>query len=275
MSFEMKYDKNGMPIKGQNPVADNTETTPTQEIQEQVEQNPEQNLQQETQEIEQNEPKTESTPLKVKTSDKEENFARMREKSAKLERERDEAIRMAQELQAKYQQSQPQQQEEDLSININSDDLVEGKHLNKLEKKIKKLEEQIRQSQQNTREIALEAQLKAQYPDFDKIVCPDNVNLLKEMEPDIAEAIANTQDIYKKASLAYKMIKKLNIVTEDKYQSDRDLALKNATKPKPTNTISPQQGDTPLSKANAFANGLTDELKEQLRKEMSEYRKGY
>lgn len=36
--------------------------------------------------------------------------------------------------------------------------------------------------------------------------------------------------------------------------------------------LSPQQGDSPLSKANAFANGLTEDLKKQLQKEMFEAR---
>ncbi len=50
---------------------------------------------------------------------------------------------------------------------------------------------------------------------------------------------------------------------------------KNASKPKPLASVNPQQGDSPLSRANAFANGLTEELKDQLRKEMSESRRGY
>ena len=37
--------------------------------------------------------------------------------------------------------------------------------------------------------------------------------------------------------------------------------------------MSPQQGDSPLSRANAFANGLTPELRVQLIKEMEEARK--
>jgi hypothetical protein len=39
-------------------------------------------------------------------------------------------------------------------------------------------------------------------------------------------------------------------------------------------SISPQQGDSPLTKANAFANGeLTPELKAQLWKETNQYRR--
>jgi hypothetical protein len=55
--------------------------------------------------------------------------------------------------------------------------------------------------------------------------------------------------------------------------ADKLRAQKNAAKPKPLASVNPQQGDSPLSKANAFANGLTDDLKKQLRKEMEDARR--
>ena len=66
----------------------------------------------------------------------------------------------------------------------------------------------------------------------------------------------------------------MGIYREDNYSKDRDKAQSNASKPKPLASVSPQQGDSPLSRANAFANGLTDELKSQLRKEMEQARQG-
>ena len=53
----------------------------------------------------------------------------------------------------------------------------------------------------------------------------------------------------------------------------RSKARENHAKPRPISSIGAQEGDGPLSKANAFANGLTDELKQQLLKEMQEARK--
>jgi hypothetical protein len=64
-------------------------------------------------------------------------------------------------------------------------------------------------------------------------------------------------------------------IHKDIYESDRLKALKNSQKPRPLASVSPQQGDGPLSKANAFANGMTAELKEQLRKEMYAARKNW
>jgi hypothetical protein len=53
------------------------------------------------------------------------------------------------------------------------------------------------------------------------------------------------------------------------------IAHKNASKPKPLASVSPQQADSPLSKANAFANmPLSKEVKNQLHKEMIAAMKG-
>ena len=275
MSFEIKYDKNGMVIKGQEPIATPEPEIPTEtpEVDNTTEENLQQdtqvseNLHQETQPLQE---KSEEKPIQKPT--KEDNLKILREKSERLERERDEAIRYAQDLQSKTQ-PKVEQPEEDLNINLSPDDFVEGKHLSKVDKKIRKLEEQVKQYQQKATEISLESQLRSQYPDFDKVVTKENIDALRVSDPDIADAIYYTPDIYKKASLAYKMIKKLNIGQEDLYSKDREIAQRNAAKPRPVNTISPQQGENPMSKANAFAEGLTDELRTQLRKEMENARK--
>ena len=70
------------------------------------------------------------------------------------------------------------------------------------------------------------------------------------------------------------IMKKFGIYREDPHSEDRIRALRNTQKPKPITSVSPQQGDSPLSKANAFANGLTEDLKAQLRKEMAAARRG-
>ena len=67
------------------------------------------------------------------------------------------------------------------------------------------------------------------------------------------------------------MVKKLGISEQVMVDNQgKATAQRNAAKPRPTASISPQQGETPLSRANAFANGLTEEMKKQLYKEMLE-----
>jgi hypothetical protein len=204
---------------------------------------------------------------------KEKNLRILRERAERIERERDEALNRLQQIENRNKPVEPQ--EDDLAINIGADDLAEGKHLNKMATKIKKLEEQIKNYQYQSTTLTAEARLKAEHPDFDKVVSKENIEILKESYPELAMTLQESSNLYTKAKSAYTLIKKLGIHTDENYDKERELVQKNAAKPKPLAAVSPQQGDSPLSRANAFANGLTPELKEQLYKEMLEARKGY
>jgi hypothetical protein len=192
-------------------------------------------------------------PQPPKESSEERNFRALREKAERIQRERDEAL-------IRLKQFEDAQRSESESLNLGPDDLAEGKHLNKVQKQIKDLETQVQ-----------EARLRARYPDIDKVVNSDNLALLKQEHPEVASIIGASKDMYSQAVTAYTMIKKLGILQDDSsYGVDKALAQKNAAKPRPLASVSPQQGDSPLSKANAFANGLTDELKKQLHRETME-----
>lgn len=200
------------------------------------------------------------------------NFRSLRDQAERAERERDEAIRLLREIEARNQQkSSPIQ--EDYDINLGPDDLAEGKHLNKVAQKIKKLEEQVNYYQRQSAEMAIETRLKAQYPDFEKIVSSQNVEQLRMNYPEIAQTINSSPDLYNKAVAAYMMIKKLGIQPEESYNYEKVLAQKNIAKPRPAGSVAPQAADSPLSKANAF--GLTEELKKHYLKEMVEAKKNY
>lgn len=262
MSYQLNQEK-GKKIEIEMPPTVEQTEQPIQETKQQEvqqEQQQEENLQQETQVVEE----------KKVESNKEQNLRILRERAEKLERERDEALKYIQNLQKPQQQAQPEQEESE-ELNINENDLVEGKHLAKFAKKYKKLEQQLKQYQQQTSATVTETKLKAQFPDFDKVVSPENIELLKAGYPEIAQTLNSSSDLYNKAVSAYTMIKKLGIVSE--LQTEKEIIQKNMSKPKPLASISPQQGDTALSRANAFANGLTDDLKAQLRKEMEDARK--
>lgn len=207
----------------------------------------------------------------VNSEASERNFRAMEEKLRRIERERDEALRLAQEKAAQ------KQEEPDEEINIGDEDISEGKHIKAvyrvMDKKIKRLEEQLKKNEQASTTMSAEAMLKAQYPDIEKVVTKENLDALREADPEFAEMLDTSSSFRAKAVSAYKHIKKLGLYVEDTYMSDRAAAQKNASKPKPLASVSPQQGDSPLSRANAFANGLTPELQKQLRKEMEEARK--
>jgi uncharacterized coiled-coil protein SlyX len=203
---------------------------------------------------------------------KERNLRALREKSERIERERDEAMRRVQELESKQTMQQPI--EEDLSINLRDDDLAEGKHLSKVERQIKRLEGQLKAYQTQTAQLTIETRIKTEYPDFDRVVSAENVKELSAQYPELASALNSTPDLYAKAVSAYTMIKKLNLVPDEQATLDRIQVAKNAAKPRPLQSISPQQGSGALEHANAFANGLTPALKDQLWKEMQESMKG-
>lgn len=249
MSFQLSQEN---PNLRENKVVSNAPIIEEQEqpIQETVQQ----------QEIKQEE-QLEQQPIKQDKS-LETNIRTLREKSEKIARERDELARRVQELESLSNKKQ----EED--INIAHDDLVEGKH-------IKQVTSELKQLKSHLAEITVKNKLQSSYPDFEAVVTPDNINTLRESYPELAATIAASSDLYSKAVSAYTMIKKMGIMPDKYAEHQKELVDKNSNKPRPLTSIAPQQGDSPLSHANAFANGLTDTLKEQLRKEMFAHRKSF
>jgi hypothetical protein len=181
-----------------------------------------------------------------------------KEKSERIQRERDEALMRLKQMEE--QRAEPE-------LNLGPDDLAEGKHISKMQKK---MDDMRRGFQQELQEI----KLRSQYPDADKILSPENLELLKQQEPEIAAAIGASPDFYSKAVGAYKAIKRMGIYQDPTvFESEREVVQKNAAKPRAVASLSPQQGDSPLSHANAFANGLTPELKAHLVREMADSQK--
>ena len=202
-------------------------------------------------------------------------FKRLRLEAEQVKAERDDMARRLAQYEAN-QRKQYTEPEVEPEFNINADDLVEGKHLQQYAKKMKQLEAQLhQQQQQNTASIA-QAQIRAKFPDFDRVVNEDNIEQLRYAYPELANTLNSSTDLYSTAVSAYTMIKNLGIVPKgDDFMAQKAQAQKNAAKPKPLASVNPQQGDSPLSKANAFANGLTPELQKQLRKEMEEARQNH
>jgi hypothetical protein len=220
-----------------------TDTNPTSEIQ-QNDAEVQQEQQEQQQVVAQQQPS--------KELNEERNFRALREKADRIQRERDEAL-------VRLKHYEAAQNVESEALNLGPDDLAEGKHLNKVENKIKALEHQL-----------MESKLRSQYPDIDSVVNDDTIAILKAKHPELAQTIGANKNLYSQAVTAYTMIKQLGISQDTTYDADKNLAQRNASKPKPLASVAPQQGDTPLSRANAFANGLTDELKKQLHREMIE-----
>lgn len=277
MSFTMKYDKNGRPIpsasnyKEEQIAAEPIKVEPVQEPVAQIEVAPEPSIEQPkpNEEVQQQEAQTQSVQADETAAEK--NFRVLRDKAARAERDRDELIRL---LKA---QQQPQQQvqavEENYDINLAPDDLAEGKHLSKIEKKYKKLEQDMQQFKQQANEKIIETRLKTEFPDFDRVVSPENIEVFRTAFPEIAQTLSTSNDLYNKAVTAYTLIKKLGISNEAQIELERNRVQQNMAKPKPVSSIQPQKSTTPLEQANPFAQGLTKDLRDQLRREMEQSRK--
>lgn len=226
------------------------------------------------QEVSQSEENTqvEQVQEQPKESSSERNFKALREKAERAERERDELIQKMRDIETAKQKVQ---EEQDDDWGISEDDIVEGKHLRKLKKELRNLQSQLKDNEQRSYQMALEARLKIQFPDFDSVVSKENVEKLQKEYPEIAATLSSSKDLYSSAVSAYTFIKKIGISEGDSYEREHQRVAKNSSKPRPLASVSPQSGETPLSHANAFANGLTEELKAQLWKEMQDAIKGY
>lgn len=197
-------------------------------------------------------------------SDAERNFAELREQKKRLERERDEFKRRMEEVEASQRkQAEPKQTQPSLA----DDDLVEWKYV---KQEIDGLKNQINSYQQQSSSANAEARLKSKYTDFDKVVNQSNIEQLREQYPEIAQTLSSNQDLYSQASAAYDIIKRYGIYNDKTFDTDKQRVQENAAKPRPISSSSGQRGESPLDQANAFADGLTPDLKAKLFKEMQD-----
>lgn len=174
---------------------------------------------------------------------------------------------------APMQKQQEQQEIDDFNFDVADDALLEGKDAKRLVQEIQRVKKQLKQYGSQSQETAIEAKIRATYPDFGSVVSQENVARLNQEYPEIAQTLKDTPDLWNKASAAYSIMKKFGIHKDMTYEEDKMKAIKNAQKPRPVASVNPQQGDSPLSKANAFANGLNKDLQKQLLEEMRLARK--
>ena len=198
------------------------------------------------------------------------------EAQKKAERERDELMRIMQmqQMQSQMPKQQSPIEPEDDDINIEDDALIEGKQFRQMYKEMKQLKKQLHSYQSQSSESITEARIKSAYPDFDRVVSQENIAMLRDQYPEIANTLNASTDLYSKAVSAYTMIKQFGIHQDPVLQNDRLRVARNTVKPRPLASVSPQQSESPLTKANAFANGeFTESDRKRLWNEMNEARK--
>lgn len=197
----------------------------------------------------------ESQDQKPNSSDAEKNWAEARRKMKRLE-EQNREMQEALEKIKKPKEEEPQDED--------YDDLVTKGQVTQLAKKI--AEDLIRKQEAST----VEERLSLKHPDFSTVVSRENIETLKETEPELALSLAHISDPYKQGVAAYKMLKRLGIYQETESSPEKEKAIENSQKPRSVNTVSKNSA---IGNAHLFENGLTPALKKQLWEEMQQARK--
>lgn len=229
-----------------------------EEVQEEAAQEAPQVAQPEEQQQQPEEPK--ETPSQMR-------FRELRERMLKAEWEREQLTKRLAAMETERAPRQPEK-DEDLDLGIAPDELLEGKHLDKIIKAVEKRSEaKFRQQQAQTMQTMVETRLKAEIPDLDAVVNSETISKLQAEYPDIASSIYSNPDLYSKAKAAYTMITKLGLANPVDYSQDKQRIKQNLAKPKHVSSINTRP--SALSQAESFESAsLSEQTKEQLWKEM-------
>lgn len=232
------------------------ETTPSVE-----EENPQAVAEATETEVQQEAP--ESAQEKKRRNDAEYNWAEARRKMQELEKQN----RELQEQFQKQNQPKPAKEEDELD-KLGDDDIVTKAQAKKMAAKMAR---EIANEVIKQREVAtVDERLQMKFPDFGEVVSRENIELLKQTEPELAMSLMHNPDPFAQGAAAYKLIKKLGI-GGSMPNPEKEKAIKNAQKPVSVNAVT--RSNSAIGNAHMFENGLTPQLKAQLWKEMEEARK--
>jgi len=161
--------------------------------------------------------------------------------------------------------------EDDELDKLGDEDIVTKRQAIKL---ASKMAETIAQKVIKEREAStVDERLSLKYPDFAQVVTKENIEFLKENEPELAESLSYNPDPFKQGIAAYKLLKKAGLGDQQMANAssrEKDKAIKNSQKPVSVNAVTKQSA---IGNAHMFENGLTPELKASLLKEMREAQK--
>jgi hypothetical protein len=214
----------------------------------------------ESNEVQQNSQASDSA-IKARNS-QEYNWAEARRKMQELERQN-------LEFRQRFDQfTNPSKTEVDEIDKLGSEDLVTKSHVMKMAERMARqiATQAIKERERET----VDERLMIKYPDFAEVVSKDNIELLKQTEPELARSLSHNPDDYEKGIAVYKALKRLGITQGSTVNSDKERAKKNSEKPVSLSTVSKSSA---IGNAQAFENGLTKEVKAALWAEMQEIRK--
>ena len=129
---------------------------------------------------------------KTESSDKEMNFRKLRETKEQLEKENRELKNWVQK--ASLPIPEPLAEDE---LGIEDDDIVEGKVVKRLYNELKELKK-FKTSYEEEKIASIPQRLKTKFDDFESVVTQENIEKLKNTEPELYASITSGQDLYAK-----------------------------------------------------------------------------
>ena len=197
-----------------------------------------------------------------KRNDADYNWSETRRKMEQLERK----SREQEELIARLSQK-PEEPEEHLS----EDDIMTVGQFRKLAEK--DVERRVNQKLKDYEERTVDDRLKAKFSDYEQVVTTENIELLKQNDPELALSIHRlADDPYSQRIAAYKLLKKSGYgATQAAPTLEKKKAQENSQKPISVNAVTKQSA---IGNAHAFENGLTPDLKKSLWADMQKAMKG-
>jgi hypothetical protein len=203
-----------------------------------------------------------------KSEDQDRNWKETRRKMQELERRAKEQEELIAQL-----KTPPKAIQEDELDKLGDEDIVTKGQAKKL---AAKMAEEIASRVIKERENAtVEDRLSSKFNDFNQVVTRENIELLKETEPELAMSLAQNTDQYSQGVAAYKLLKRLGIGVEEVAKEpvkEKQKALANSQKPLSVNAVTKSSA---IGNAHMFENGLTEDLKKSLREEMARAIKGF
>ena len=195
-------------------------------------------------------------------TDQDRNWRDARRKMQELERRTEEQDELIRKLQTQHA---PAQDEDDLA-KLADDDIVTAKQAKSLAQKMARevADQAIREREAST----ADERLRMKFPDYEDVVTQDNIDLLKQQDPELAMSLyALAQNPYEQAVAAYKMLKRTGIGDMAKNQPQKAKALENSRKPVSVQSVTKSSA---IGDVHKFENGLTPELRKQLWQEMQQ-----
>ena len=180
-----------------------------------------------------------------KRNDAEYNWGEMRRQM----KEKDYQIEELRHQFSQIEKRSPTPDEVDELANLAEDDILTVAQARKLASKTAR---SIAEDVIKKREAAtVDERVQLKFSDYTDVVTKENIELLKQIEPELAQSLYHIPDPYNQAVAAYKLLKKVAVKKDDSNSLERKKATENLNKPQSVNTVTKNSA---IGNAHLFEN---------------------